>query len=219
MLWGLVIITVFKSLITPVSVLSLIFLFRLKVNIYLFLHMLSNFCMYPGHLHCRFWLNPKGNTVLFSFCSQSNWLGEFISWTLVLWIVVPIFHFHSHFVVLFGSVHRVYCPKSVQDPYSGLYHSLVLISFVRLFKIRSLHAQLRGEPRSSYTTLWDCSLEFPSFYDLTDTFCLLEAPFPAHQPENWTFSFLALQYTSSTCICIQGQVTGRQRKMQQTFNP
>lgn len=74
---------------------------------------------------------------------------------------------------------------------SGLPCMLVLKTCGTLSRLRSMHMQFEGEPRSSYMTLWG------HFINLLN---LPTLPFPVLWLEKGVdFSFLALQYTPCKC--------------------
>ena len=99
---------------------------------------------------------------------------------------------------LFRSALHV-CP--VWDLGSNLFCSVVLKAFGILLKVRSMHMQLGCKPRNSYTTSQDHILELSSLHNLLNTFLL-----PGTSSPGLLTSFLALLFTSCTCIYLKGPV-------------
>lgn len=85
-----------------------------------------------------------------------------------------------------------------------------------MLKVRSTHVQLRSEPRSSFTTLWNCSLEVSPLCKLPGIFWLLGAPFPVLWPKSQNFSFFSLLSPPLNCICVQDLVARGQRDKKAT---
>lgn len=77
-----------------------------------------------------------------------------------------------------------------------LVHISALIAFVVLLRVRSKHAQLRSESRSTHNVLCNSSLD--PLCDLPSTFQYPRAPFHGPSARTLGFSCLAQPHTSST---------------------
>ena len=118
-----------------------------------------------------------------------------------------------------GSVFKVQCYSdqscvcATQWPVLGLDHGLscswVLKTCGMLFRIRSTHGQLGGEPRSAYIDLRHFFMNLPTLHALPNTLWLLRASLPGPpQTENLGYSFLALPHTSCDYFCVWSQAAG-----------
>lgn len=84
----------------------------------------------------------------------------------------------------------------------NLPHSLLPEDCGMMFRMRSMHAQFRGDHRSPSTTLWNCLLELPALQD----------PFLIPLPKRLELQFPhSAVWASQLCLHL-GQVSRKQRE-------